>query len=113
MTGLASCLLLPSEFSPDTTQFSHIRCAPNIAWSGELRGDTGAGGEDTLRVERMGYRADLLQEGLAALHEAGVLIGLVPGRNLAAQGGEMMPQAIGTAPQFRCHHIHGWWRRLC
>lgn len=77
-----------------------------------MLGDTVEGGEDALCVEREGDRADFLQACVAALQEAGVLIRMVPRGNLAAERREMMPEAVGAAPQSRCHRVQGRWRRL-
>src|SRR6266850_2257259 len=73
---------------------------PNL-WLAPLRGQT---------MERESDRADFLQTGVVALLEARLLICVVSRRQLAAQGGKMLPQAIGAAPQAGRHGLQrrGW-----
>ncbi|HLB76436.1 MAG TPA: hypothetical protein VJO72_05330, partial [Candidatus Dormibacteraeota bacterium] len=110
-------LLLPPQ---RTSQMSQRRdvcgITGDVAWSGKLFGHTVNGGKDALRMERESDRADFLQTGVVALLEARLLIRVVPRRQLAAQGGKMLPQAIGAAPQAgrhglqrrgRCLLVHG------
>ena len=93
-------LLLPPQLPPEVSQRRDVfGITGDIAWSGKLRGHTVNGGEDALRMEREGDRADFLQTGLVALLEARLLIRVVSRGNLAAERGEMMPKAVGTAPQ--------------
>lgn len=68
MASHVCSLLRPPQFVPDVTECGHILgMAGDIAWSGELRGDTRDGGEEALGVEREGDRADFLQARLTAL----------------------------------------------